>query len=295
MEPLAASVKAPASLVTVPVDVPVTMTVAPAMGEPDCRSTTVPWSNDWAASAAGMISDSRADTTRCMRHDPGSSWTGDSSALAEPDRPSAHGQLLTRVQERWTRRFTRPYPMHYEFRDENVAKGQTPLRRGRPLAHQLPLLRILRERGRAAEFLARFITSAKLREQIAAYRGKQVIAPEPGLCRERIHDRETGRRSDRHAVRHRAVELHDGRRRDERQRVVERRDAGPVGIARHTGAGMTGRDGGLQRVRAGRLAQRVGSRERHQATANEQLVPARPVLIEQEYRLARRSHARAQA
>src|SRR6185437_6375172 len=80
MEPLAASVNAPASLVTVPVDVPVTMTVAPAMGEPDCRSTTVPWSNDWAASVAGMISDSRADTTRCMRHDPGSSWTGDSSA-----------------------------------------------------------------------------------------------------------------------------------------------------------------------------------------------------------------------
>src|SRR6185437_12842817 len=125
MEPLAASVNAPASLVTVPVDVPVTMTVAPAMGEPDCRSTTVPWSNDWAASVAGMISDSRADTTRCMRHDPGSSWTGDSSALAEPDRPSAHGQLLTRVQERWTRCFTRPYPMHYEFRDENVAEGQT--------------------------------------------------------------------------------------------------------------------------------------------------------------------------
>src|SRR6185437_3570027 len=63
----AVSVKAPASLVTAPVDVPVMSTVAPGMGAPVCRSTTVPRRDVWAARAAGMTNISRADTNLCMR------------------------------------------------------------------------------------------------------------------------------------------------------------------------------------------------------------------------------------
>ena len=51
-------------------------------------------------------------------------------------------------------------------------------------------------------------------------------------------------------------------------------------------------DRGLQRVRAARAAQRLGALERGQAAADQQLVPARAILIEQQDRLARRADAR---
>ena len=58
-------------------------------------------------------------------------------------------------------------------------------------------------------------------------------------------------------------------------------------VSRRQRAGMAGGDGGLQRVRAVRAAERLGAVERGQAAADEQLVPARAVLVEQQHRLAR--------
>ena len=59
-------------------------------------------------------------------------------------------------------------------------------------------------------------------------------------------------------------------------------------------AGVAGGDRGLQRVGAAGAAERLGALERGEAAADEQLIPARAVLIEQQDRLARRADARAE-
>ena len=73
-----------------------------------------------------------------------------------------------------------------------------------------------------------------------------------------------------------------------RELRVERRDARPVGLVRCARARMTRGDRRLQRVRAARAAQLLGALERREPAADEQLIPVRPVLIEQQDRLARR-------
>ena len=52
------------------------------------------------------------------------------------------------------------------------------------------------------------------------------------------------------------------------------------------GAGVAGGDGGLQRVRAVRAAELLRAGQGGQAAADEQPVPPRPVLVEQQHRLA---------
>ena len=54
-------------------------------------------------------------------------------------------------------------------------------------------------------------------------------------------------------------------------------------------ARVAGGDRRLQRVRAQRAAQSLGALERREAAPDEQLIPARAVLIEQQDRLARRA------
>ena len=68
--------------------------------------------------------------------------------------------------------------------------------------------------------------------------------------------------------------------------AVELRDAMPVRLGGGAGARVTRRDRRLQRVRAADLAQRLGARQRRETAVDEQLVPPRPVLIEQQHRLA---------
>jgi hypothetical protein len=58
---------------------------------------------------------------------------------------------------------------------------------------------------------------------------------------------------------------------------------------------MTGGDRGLQHVRPRRLPDRLGARQRRQAAADEQPVPARAVLVEQQHRLSGRADARLEA
>ena len=58
------------------------------------------------------------------------------------------------------------------------------------------------------------------------------------------------------------------------------------------GPRVAGGDRGLQGVRARRPPERLGALERREAAADQQLIPARAVLIEQQDRLARRADAR---
>src|SRR5262249_56371853 len=79
------------------------------------------------------------------------------------------------------------------------------------------------------------------------------------------------------------------------ERVVERGDALPVRLRRGPRPRVAGGNRGLQAVRAERAAELLGSRQRGEAAADEELVPAGPVLIQEEDRLARRTDAGAQA
>ena len=60
-------------------------------------------------------------------------------------------------------------------------------------------------------------------------------------------------------------------------------------------AGVARRDGSLQRIRTARGAERLGPVERGETAADQELIPASAVLIEQQDGLSRRTGARAQA
>src|SRR5690242_10428516 len=61
---VAITVKVPASLVVVPIVVPVTTTAAPKIGAPVCWSMTIPWTVAWACRSAGHIRTRMADSSR---------------------------------------------------------------------------------------------------------------------------------------------------------------------------------------------------------------------------------------
>ena len=58
-------------------------------------------------------------------------------------------------------------------------------------------------------------------------------------------------------------------------------------------AGVAGGDRGLERVGAGRAAELLGARERGEAATDQELVPARAVLVEEQDRLSRDGPTRA--
>src|SRR2546428_8790771 len=125
--------------------------------------------------------------------------------------------------------------------------------------------------------------------------GQQMVAPEQGLRGERVDERQPFRRAEGHRHRDRAVQLDDGGGRDVGERIVERRDARPVGLRRGARARVTGGDCGLERVRPEPAAELLGALERGQTAAHEQVIPARAVLIEEQDRLSRRADPRTRA
>ena len=92
-----------------------------------------------------------------------------------------------------------------------------------------------------------------------------------------------------HADRDRPVELDHRRRRDVRQHLVQRGDPRPVGLLGGRRPGR-GRRRSRPAARTGRVAaERLGPLQRGQAAADQQPVPAPPVLVRQQHRLAVRA------
>ena len=161
---------------------------------------------------------------------------------------------------------------------------------------QRPLARVARERRGALELGARLVVAAELaragRRARSAAGGSRAS---DGSSTQRVDQLEPGRGAERH--RRRATARFSSTTGDGAtcaERVVERGDARPVGLLGGAGARVAGGDRGLQRVRARRAAEPLGALERGQPAADQQLVPARAVLVEQQDRLARRADARAQ-
>ena len=92
----------------------------------------------------------------------------------------------------------------------------------------------------------------------------------------------------------RPIEIDHRRRHHDAQPVVERGDAGPVGIGRAARARMAGGKRGLQRI--GTIAaERFRAGQRVKAAVDQQLVPARAVLFGQRHECAVRPDARRKA
>ena len=66
----------------------------------------------------------------------------------------------------------------------------------------------------------------------------------------------------------------------------------PVRLRRRARSRVTGGDGGLERVRAMRAAELLGTLQRRETTTDEELIPERAVLIEEQDGLSRRANSR---
>ena len=92
--------------------------------------------------------------------------------------------------------------------------------------------------------------------------GSRWYARERRLVHERVDELQAGGRPERHRHRDRAVQLHDRRRRELGQRVVERGDARPVGLRRRCARGR-----GTRRSRPGARTGRARRRAPRRARA----------------------------
>src|SRR3954449_11189397 len=101
-----------------------------------------------------------------------------------------------------------------------------------------------------------------------------MVALERRLRGQRIDELEARCRPEGHGERDRAVELHDGGWCDIGESLVERRDARPVRLLRETRPRVAGGDRSLERVGAERAAELLGTLERRETTADEEVVPA---------------------
>src|SRR5439155_512472 len=163
------------------------------------------------------------------------------------------------------------------------------------LDEQLTLAGVAGERGRALELRASFAEAAELLEEVPAHARQEVVALERRLRPQPVHELEARGGTESHRDRHRTIQLHDGGWRELGERIVERRDARPVRLRGGTRSRVAGGDRGLQRVRAERAAELLGPLECGETTMDEDVIPARAVLIEEQDGLSRRADARARA
>jgi len=117
----------------------------------------------------------------------------------------------------------------------------------------------LSQRSAAQEFLARLVVSSQADEEVAANAGQPVVAAQRGFIGERVHKLHAGLWAERHRHCHGAVELYDGGPGERRETVVQRHDSRPVGLLDAARPCMAAGNGALQRVRAQRAAELLGS------------------------------------
>src|SRR5262249_26194476 len=110
----------------------------------------------------------------------------------------------------------------------------------------------------------------------------QVVTLESWLRGQRIDKVKARLWPERHGDRHRTVQFHYRRRRHLGQFCIEPGDLGPVRLLRGQRSGMTGRNRCLEGIRAMRSSKCLGTFKRSQPPSDEEPIPERPVLIEEQ-------------
>src|SRR5919201_6830142 len=175
------------------------------------------------------------------------------------------------------------------------SRSSTCLSRAGALEEQFALADVACERRRPLELRAGLVETAELGEEVAAHARQEVVALEQRLRGQRIDELEARRRPERHRQRDRPIQLHDGRRRNLGEGIVERRDRCPVRLLRSARPRVTGGDRGLERVWAKRSTESRCALKCREPATDQELVPAPAVLIEQQDRLSRGPDPGAQA
>jgi len=107
-----------------------------------------------------------------------------------------------------------------------------------------------------------------------------VIVPQRRLRNQRIHEVKASFRTECHPQSDSTVQLHDRGRGNLGEGLVETGDAFPVRLLGGPGAGMTGGDRSLERIRTESPAKLIGPPERRQTALDEDPIPATSILIE---------------
>src|SRR5277367_5456497 len=111
--------------------------------------------------------------------------------------------------------------------------------------------------------------------------------------RVRHHQPRSG--AKRHRNRHRTIQINHRRRRDPRQRLIQRHNPRPIRFFRPTRSRMASRNLPLQHIRPPRGSTQLRSPlQRPQPATNQQLIPIRTILLQQQNRRARFVHARSE-
>ncbi len=142
------------------------------------------------------------------------------------------------------------------------------------------------ELGRGLEFGAGLGQSAGPKQKVAPRRRQWRIIAQGGGVGNLVYQPQAHFGPECHAVGDRSIEIDHWRGHHCSQPVVERCDAGPVGIGRTARTRMTGCKRGLQRI--GAIApESFGAGQRLKASADQQLVPACAILLGQRYKAHR--------
>src|SRR5712691_8009898 len=182
-----------------------------------------------------------------------------------------------------------------EFLDHSLSNFiKSPQARRGTIEQHLALARVSRERSRALELRACFVEAAEFFEKVAARARQEVIGLERRLRHQRIGELETRCWTERDRDRDRTIQLHDGRWLELGECIVECRDACPVRLLRRTRSRVTCGNRSLQGVRAKHSAKLFGTLECCEATMDEELIPKRAILVEEQDRLSRRADSRVE-
>jgi hypothetical protein len=154
---------------------------------------------------------------------------------------------------------------------------------------------VLGEGGSALELHFGFREAPELEEEIAADGGQQMVVLERRFGGELVDHFQASGRAVGHGHSDAAIQFDDGRGRELGESVIQGDNAGPVCFGGGAGACVTCGDGSLESVRARSAAEFFSALKRREASMNEELIPARAVLIEKQDRFAGRTYARVES
>src|SRR5215469_15289553 len=163
---------------------------------------------------------------------------------------------------------------------------------GRAIKKQFAFAGVPRQCGGMLEFRLGFGEAAELEEEVATNAGQKVIGLEGRLGSQRVNEFETCGWTKGHCDRDSTVQFHDRRGRELCQGVVKSGDAVPVRFRGVTRASVACGDGSLQSVWPEGAIKLLRALQSSETAADEESVPPRAVLIEQQDRFAARPGTR---
>src|SRR5262249_34101934 len=136
------------------------------------------------------------------------------------------------------------------------------------------------------------VEPAELLKQVAANAGQKMIPAKRRLGGQLVHQLKTGCWTGCHRDCHRTVERYDRGGCDFGELGIERHNARPVRLLGSPCPGVTGRDFGLQQIGPWSAAQLSGAFYRGQTSADQEMIPASAVLVQEQDRLSRWAYPR---